>query len=128
RLQPTFGRFAYSDGVADEWFTRDAEGERVIAKAGFTRERWSAAARETVSGFLAALPDAELEGVFSGLKQGIENMKQLNAAQKKEVLQAIDEQIEEMMTMRKEGKAFAEPVRPLVPRIKTLLLDKSKKR
>jgi hypothetical protein len=128
RLQPTFGRFAYHEEIADDWFERDAEGDRVIAKAGFSADGWRTALREIYSGYLAALPDAELQDVFSGLKQGIEKMKHLDAAQKKELLQDIDEQIRAMMVRRKEGAAFVDIVRPLVPRIKALRHHNSSKR
>lgn len=128
RLQPTFGSFAYDEDIAEDWFERDSDGDRVITKAGFSQDRWKTASRETISGFLAALPDAEIQAVFSGLKQGIEKLKQLNAAQKKEAIEAIDEQIQEVLAMRKEGRSFADTVRPLVPRLRALMLDNPSKR
>lgn len=128
RLQPAFGRFAYDDGIVEDWFERDFDGDRVITKAGFSESSWKAAARDTVSGFIAALSDAEFQGIFSGLKQGIEKMKHLNAAQKKAVLEDFDEQIGVMMAMRKQGQPFANTVRPLVPRIRALMLDNTNKR
>jgi hypothetical protein len=128
RLQPAFGRFAYHEEIADDWFERDAEGDRIIAKAGFSADSWRTALRETFSGYLAALPDAELQSTFSGLKQGIERIKQLNATQKNEALQAIDEQIQAILARRKEGAAFVDIVRPLVPRIKALRHHNSSKR
>jgi hypothetical protein len=54
--------------------------------------------------------------------------RQFNAAQKKEVLQAVDEQIQVIVAMRKEGRAFTDTVKPLVPRIKTILLENSNSR
>jgi hypothetical protein len=62
RLQPTFGRFAYSEEIADDWFERDAEGDRVIAKAGFSGDSWRTALREIYCGYLATLPDAGAAG------------------------------------------------------------------
>ena len=124
RLQPTFGSFAYDEEIAEQWFERDSDEDRVITKAGFSEASWKTAVRDTVSGFMASLSDAELQGIFSGMKQGIEKLKHLNAAQKKEVLEAVDEQIQVVMAMRKEGQRFVNTVRPLVPRIRALMLDK----
>jgi hypothetical protein len=120
-LQPELGKFAYSEGIAQDWFEQDTAGNNRIAKAGFTAKSWDRALGETVKGFWATLSDVELEEMFSGLKAGIAALPQLSAAQKEDALRSVDEQIRELLAMRAQGQAFADAVRPLEPRLRRLM-------
>lgn len=121
RLQPQFGDFAYDEEIADEWFDEDAAAEGLIARAGFSRERWKEALGETIRGFIAAIPRTEVEAMLSGAREGIKALEALDPQQKKEALDALDEQIRALWAMRLEGAPFAETVRPHVPRLGALV-------
>lgn len=122
-LQPSLGDFAYSEEAADEWFQQDAEGDGLIAQAGFTPESWRRALRETMSGFLASLPDAEVDEMLSGLREGIAALPQLDDEQRQEALQAIDEETANFLQIRSEGQAFSDAVKPMQPRLRRLVVD-----
>ncbi|WP_244466849.1 hypothetical protein [Devosia geojensis] len=124
-LEPQLGDFAYDDEIAEYWFEEDSYGEGWIAKAGFTAETWNRALGETMRGFMALMPDAEVEATFAGLKQGIEALPQLTEAQKAEALAAIDEEIASFLARRAEGEPFAPIVKPLEDRLRRLTLDEA---
>lgn len=124
RLKPQFGDFAFDEEIADEWFDEDAAAEGLIVRAGFSRERWKAALGETIRGFIAAIPRAEVEAMLSGAREGIKRLKELDPQQKKEALDAVDEQIRALWAMRLEGALFADTVRPYVPRLRALLTSR----
>jgi hypothetical protein len=122
-LQPEFGQFAYDEEIAADWYERDAADKGLIGAAGFTAESWATALGETVRGFLATMPVAEFDAIFARLKDAISGMTEMTDAQKTETIAAIDEQIEGLMAWRAEGRAFADTVRPLAPKLRTLILD-----
>jgi len=122
-LQPQFGQFAYDEEIAADWFERDAADKGLIAAAGFTAESWEVALGETVRGFLATIPIAELDPIFGRMKKAISDMEELSDTQKGETISAIDEQIDGLMVLRAEGRPFVDIVRPLTPKIRGLILD-----
>jgi len=124
-LQPEFGQFAYDEEIAADWFQRDAAEKGLIAAAGFTAESWEVALGETMRGFLATMPMAELDAIFARLKDAISGMKEMTDAQKDETIAAVDEQIAGLMALRAEGAAFADTVRPLAPKLRSLVLDRT---
>jgi len=124
RLKPQFGDFAYDDEIADEWFDEDAATEGLIVSAGFPRERWKVALGETIRGFIAAIPRAEVEAMLSDAREGIRGLRELDPLQKKEALDAVDEQIRALWAMRLEGAPIADTVRPFVPRLRALLTSR----
>lgn len=122
-LQPEYGQFAYDKEIAADWYERDAADKGLIAAAGFTAESWEVALGETVRGFLATIPIAELDPIFGRMKKAISDMEELSDTQKGETISAIDEQIDGLMILRAEGRPFVDIVRPLTPRIRGLILD-----
>jgi acylphosphatase len=122
-LQDELGSFAYDEEIAADWFEQDADGEGWIARAGFTEESWERALGETIKGFMANMPDAEVEETFNGLKQGIAALPQLTDAQKADALAAVDEEFAAYLSMRAEGQSFAPVVKPLDDRLRRLLIE-----
>ncbi|ADV09970.1 hypothetical protein [Mesorhizobium ciceri] len=121
-LQPEFGQFAYDEEIAADWYERDAADKGLIGSAGFTADSWKVALGETMRGFLATMPVAELDAIFAKLRNAISGMRELTEAQKTETIDAIDEEVEDLMILRTEGDPFADVVRPLTPKIRSLIL------
>ncbi|WP_027161234.1 hypothetical protein [Mesorhizobium sp. WSM1293] len=94
----------------------------MIGTAGFTADSWKVALGETMRGFLATMPVAELDAIFAKLRNAISGMRELTEAQKTETIDAIDEEVEGLMILRTEGDPFADVVRPLTPKIRSLIL------
>jgi hypothetical protein len=123
KLKTEFGDFAYDDDEANEWFEKDAESQKLISKAGFNQKSWKTAVDETMKGFFATLPEAEIKTVLDGARQRTENAKDLKAEQKKALLELIEEQTKEILALREGGKPFATVVAPLAPRIRKFTMD-----
>ena len=123
KLKTEFGDFAYDDDEANEWFEKDAESQKLISKAGFNQKSWKTAVDETMKGFFATLPEAEIKKVLDGARQRTENAKDLKAEQKKALLELIEEQTKEILALREGGKPFATVVAPLAPRIRKFTMD-----
>lgn len=68
------------------------------------------------------MPVAELDAIFVKLRNAISGMRELTDAQKTETIAAIDEEVEGLMALRAEGDPFADVVRPLTPKIRSLIL------
>ena len=119
-LRDELGNFSYDEGVAEDWFERDADSQGLIAAAGFTRETWKKALGETYRGFLANLPEAQVLKTFADARNRLEGTKSLTPEQKKLIRQTTDEKEKEILKLRAEGKAFAKTVQPLAERIRAL--------
>ncbi|WEK49810.1 MAG: hypothetical protein P0Y66_19260 [Candidatus Kaistia colombiensis] len=122
-LSPEFGKLAYDDTAADDWFEADAESDRRISRAGFTQETWKTALDATVTGYVATLPEDEFRAILATLRANAENRGSLTAAQRRARLEWGDEGILRLETMRAEGAPYAEIVRPLAPRLRKLMVE-----
>jgi hypothetical protein len=123
KLKTEFGDFAYDDDEADEWFEKDAESQKLITKAGFNQKSWKIAVDETMKGFFATIPEAEIKTVLDGARQRTESATSLKAEQKKALLELIEEQTKEILALREGGKPFVGIVTPLAPRIRKFTMD-----
>lgn len=123
KLKTEFGDFAYDDDEADEWFEQDAESEKLITKAGFNQKSWKTAVDETMKGFFATIPEAEIKTVLDGARQRTESATGLKAEQKKALLELIEEQSKKILALREGGKPFVGVVTPLAPRIRKFTMD-----
>lgn len=120
-LQPSLGAFAYDDDIARTWFERDAEDRGLIRAAGFTAESWEKAVGETFRGLLALTPQSEIDALRRKLDAARTALPQLSPAQRAELLQSFEEEFARTLKLRAEGAAFADIVRPLAPRLNTLI-------
>lgn len=119
-LQEELGDFAFDDEVATDWYEQDADRDGLIKAAGFTEQSWIRALGETYRGFLANLPEAEIRAKFAQARRRVEGTRSLSAAQKQELLKAVDREEQQLLELRTEGQAFAAAVRPLVERMRAL--------
>ena len=122
-LTPEFGRLAYDESAADDWFEADAESEGRIAHAGFTRETWRVALGATVTGYIACLPEAEFRGKLSTIRAKAENRGSFTPEQRRAMLELVDEMTAKLEAMRQEGRVYVEIVRPLAPRLRVLMVE-----
>lgn len=111
-LYAASGSFAYDDEVADDWYDRDQEQDRLIEKAGFDRDNWRRSLGETFRGYLALMPDDAFAGRFKQINDRLKADTTLTAEQKQEMQAMVDEQWAEITRLREEGKEFADTVRP----------------
>lgn len=119
-LQPELGDFAYDAGIAADWFEQDAENQGLIEAAGFTENSWKTAVDETFCGFLATVPEAEILQPFADARRRAQETKSLTPSQRQAALQMADEQQTRVLKWRAEGKAFAQAVRPVASRMRTI--------
>ena len=123
KLKTEFGDFAYDDDEADDWFEQDAASQKLITKAGFNQKSWKTAVDETMKGFFATIPDAEIKTIFDGARQRAESATGLKAEQKKAMLDLVEEQRKEILALREGGKPFVGVVAPFAQRIRKFTMD-----
>lgn len=121
-LEPDLGRLAYDEEAADQWFDDDAGMNGRIAKAGFTRESWKQALDATFQGYLATIPEDELEATFKGLSERLE-ASDLSAEQKAEMQSFVETKIAETRAMRAQGRQYLGTVQPYAAKLNELLAD-----
>ncbi len=121
-LEPELGRLAYDEEEADQWFDDDAGLEGRIAKAGFTRESWKEALDATFRGYLASIAAERFEATFSGLVEKVD-ASDLNAEQKAEMRNFVEEKIAETKALRAEGAQYVDAVQPYAAQLNELLGD-----
>ncbi len=121
QMQPDLGKVAYDDDEADRVFEDDSAGRGLIAKAGFSRETWRTAFDATLKGFMAVIPDAELEAMFDTLRARAADGGNLTAEQKQAVMDMVEEQYQIIAKLRDQGRAHKEIVRPLEARLRRLV-------
>lgn len=122
-LTPEFGRLAYDEQAADDWFEADAESEGRITHAGFTRETWRVALGATVTGYIACLPEAEFRAKLSTMRANAESRGTFTAEQRRAIVEFADEITARLEAMRAEGRVYVEIVRPLAPRLRVLMVE-----
>ncbi|WP_143199345.1 hypothetical protein [Bradyrhizobium sp. NAS80.1] len=120
-LKPDLGRLAYDEEIADAWFEQDGDHRGLIAKAGFTKATWKAALDATMKGFLASIPEPEIEARLGKLRKRANDDRKLNADQKRALLDFIEEQAAQLRAWREQGKSSLAIVRPLAPRLNDLV-------
>ena len=123
KLKAEFGDFAYDDDEADDWFEQDAASQKLITKAGFNQKSWKTAVDETMQGFFATIPEAEIKAIFDGARQRAQSATELKAEQKKAMLELVEEQRKEILALREGGKPFAGVVAPFESRIRKFTMD-----
>ncbi|BCP54381.1 hypothetical protein K32_29980 [Kaistia sp. 32K] len=122
-LSPEFGKLAYDEAAADDWFEADAESDNRITRAGFTRESWRIALGATVTGYVACMPEAEFRAMLTTIRLRAENRGTLDGAQRRAMLELVDEVTVRLEAMRIEGHDHAEIVRPLASRLRRVMVD-----
>ncbi len=114
---------AYDADAADDLFEQDAEEKKLITAAGFNQASWKKAVDETMKGFFASIPDAEIKTIFDDLLTRLEASPDMTAEQKKAMREMWDQQRQHMAGLREEGKPFAATVAPLAARLRKVTFD-----
>jgi hypothetical protein len=115
---------AYDEDAAEDWFERDADEGKLITKAGFTEKSWKVALDDTMKGFFATIPDAEINTIFDNLRKRMDGSNaKVTAQQKQAVMEMWTEERKKMADLRAQGAAFASTIAPLAPRLRKLTLD-----
>lgn len=116
-------QIAYDGEAADDWFEQDAEDKKLIAKAGFSQATWKRAVDETMTGFFATIPDAEIKTIFEDLRKQVDAASDMTAEQKKAMHEMWAEQRKQIVALREKGKPFQSTVAPLADRLRKLTFD-----
>ncbi len=116
-------QIAYDNEAAEEWFERDAGEKKFITKAGFSQKTWKVAVDETITGFFASIPEAEIKSTFDAARKRVEAATGMTAAQKEALSEMWEEQYKEINAMRARGKPFVATVTPLAARLRKLTFD-----
>lgn len=121
QLQPELGPVAYDEEEAEIWFARDAVRERLIIKAGFTRQSWRAAFDATMRGYIAAIPEARIDALFREMRLRLEKAPRLTAEQRATAIEFVATERERLDALRAAGHPDAEVVRPFTARLSRLI-------
>jgi hypothetical protein len=121
RLQPELGPIAYDEEEAEIWFARDAVRERLIVKAGFTRQSWRAAFDATMRGYIATIPQARIDALFKQMRQRLEQAPRMTAEQRATAVEFVAAERERLDAIRTAGRPDAEVVRPFSARLSRLM-------
>ena len=124
RLQPSLGTLAYDDEVADDWYERDETEQGLIAREGFSKASWKAALDATMRGYLAGIPQSEIDALFAELRQKLARTPKMTAAQKSAVESFIAEEYAELNQLRAQGSPYEAVVRPFAARLRRLLPER----
>jgi hypothetical protein len=116
-------QIAYDSQAADDLFEQDAEEKRLISTAGFSQAAWKQALDETMQGFFATLPDADVTSLFEDMARRLDAAPDMTDEQKKAMREWWGEQRQQIATLRTEGKPFAGIVAPLSARLKKVTFE-----
>lgn len=120
-LQPDYGTLAYDEAIADDWYERDSRDRRFIAAQGFDRARWKQALDATMRGYLATVPQAEIDALFAQMRARLGQAPRMSAEQRRTMNEWVDEQQADLARLRTEGAPDAVAVKPHVERLRRLL-------
>lgn len=116
-------QIAYDAEAADDLFEQDADDKKLITKSGFNQKTWKTAIDETMKGFFASIPEAEITSIFDDLRKRLDASSDMTAEQKKAMREWWDEQRKEMASLREQGKPYAATVTPFAARLRKLTFD-----
>jgi hypothetical protein len=123
KLEPEHGQIAYDEDEADQWFEADSTG--LIEKAGFTRESWKEAFDAVLQGYIALVPQSEIDAKLGAMKAHLDSASGLSAEQKAAVQALYHEQVAIIRTYRANGQKHVDVVRPLAARLEPLIMPDS---
>lgn len=112
----------YDEDAAEEWFEADDESSRLIPAAGFTRSTWKEAFDQTMTGFLASIPQAELERMMEDFMNEIGEVGRMTPQQKQEATDALRAEMGRFETIRERGAQHRGVVAPYGPRLRRISL------
>jgi hypothetical protein len=123
KLEPDHGKIAYDEEEADQWFEDDSAG--LIEKAGFSRESWKTAFDAVMQGYMALVPQSEVDATLGEIKTRFESATGLTVEQKAALQAMYDEQVAIILAYREKGREHMDVVRPLAARLEPLVMPDS---
>lgn len=120
-LEPELGPLAYDEETAEEWFARDEVRDRLIVKAGFTRQSWRDAFDATLCGYLANLPKGPIDARFAQMRKRLAHAPRMTPEQRATAIAFVDEHEQRLAQLRAAGRPNAGIVHPLMPRLDRLM-------
>ncbi len=121
KLQPSRGEVAYDEGEADQWFEDDSVEGGLIEKAGFDQQSWKTAFDAVLKGFLASIPQAEIDGLLEQVRTRFRQARNITPERRTAVLNLYDEQVAIIRSLREEGRAYVDTVRPFQDRLRRVV-------
>lgn len=114
----------YDEEAAQEWFEIDDEASQIIPAAGFTDASWKEAFDGTMTGFIASIPEAELEAMMEEFVNGIAEAAKMTPQQKEEARKMLHAELGRFEEIRALGAQYRGVVAPYAPRLRKLSLPK----
>jgi hypothetical protein len=112
----------YDEEAAEEWFQIDDETSGLIPAAGFTRKTWKAAFDQTMTGFIASIPQAEMEQMMEEFMDRIGEVAKMTPEQKEEAMSLMRSEMGQLEAIRARGAEYQHFVSPYAPRLKKIAL------
>lgn len=113
----------YDDEAAEEWFDIDDESSQLIPAAGFTRASWKEAFDQTMTGFIATIPNAEFEQMMEDFIDKIAEMARMTPEQKQEATDALRAERGHFDAIRERGAKYKDAVIPYAQRLRKIALQ-----
>lgn len=110
----------YDEDAAQEWFEVDDESSRLIPAAGFSEAGWKAAFDQTMTGFIASIPQAELERMMEEFADKLGELGRMTPEQKQAATEMLRAQMGNFDAIRAEGAQYSDTVAPYAARLKRL--------
>ncbi|WP_353186826.1 hypothetical protein [Bosea sp. (in: a-proteobacteria)] len=118
RLSVETGRTVfYDERAAREWFEIDAESSRLIPAAGFGEASWKSAFDRTMTGFLAAIPQPELERMTRDFS---DRLGKMTPEHRQMATAMLREQVKHIDALREQGERYRPMVAPYAARLRLL--------
>lgn len=110
----------YDEDAAQEWFEIDDESSQLIPAAGFSGTSWKAAFDQTMTGFIASIPQAELEEMMEEFADKLGELGKMTPEQKTAATEMLRAQMGNFEAIREKGAPYRNVVAPYSERLKRL--------
>lgn len=110
----------YDDEAADDWFQTDEGSSGLIPAAGFTRASWKTAFDQTMTGFIASIPQSELEQLMEGFINQFGEVTKMTPEQKAETARLMGAEMGKFDSIRAKGSKYKTYVTPYAPRLRKI--------
>jgi len=114
----------YDEDAAEEWFETDEEMSELIPAAGFSRRSWKTAFDQTITGFIASVPEAEFDEMIEEFIDKVAEAGKLTPAQKREAAIALRAEMGRLDEVREQGAPYRDLVGPYGPRLRKLVFSR----
>jgi len=114
----------YDEDAAEEWFETDEEMSELIPAAGFSRRSWKAAFDQTITGFIASVPEAEFDEMIEEFIDKVAEAGKLTPEQKREAAIALRAEMGRLDEVREQGAPYRDLVVPYGPRLRKLVFSR----